>query len=113
MGVFHRTYRKLEHTHDRDNVDRLRDRAEVTSQLTSEVANRFRHSTGHQILLGWTEVIANGFPAWMTRISSHLAVLRAGVAVVRVAHFLALIAAALGNSATGAKVALPVKMSHG
>ena len=79
------------------DVDGLGDRAEATSELAAQSGNRFRRSIS-QILLGWTEVTANDFHAGITRMRSNLAEYRANGAGIRVSHFLALIAAALGKS---------------
>jgi adenylate cyclase len=79
------------------DVDGLRDRAEATGELAAESGNRFRRSMS-QILLGWTEVTANDFHTGITRIRDNLAEYGAGGACIRVSHFLALIAAALGKS---------------
>jgi predicted ATPase len=77
------------------DVDRLREQAEATSELATELGTLFRRSAA-QILLGWTEVAANDFEAGITRMRRKLAEFRANGAEIRVAQWLTLIAAALG-----------------
>jgi predicted ATPase len=79
------------------DVDRLREQAEATSELATELGTLFRRSAA-QILLGWTEVAAGDFDAGITRMRGNLAEFRAKGAEIRVAQWLTLIAAALGKS---------------
>jgi adenylate cyclase len=79
------------------DVEALRDRAQATSDLATESATRFRR-TGSQILLGWTEVMANDFYSGIDRMRRNLAEFRANGAETRVAQFFAMIAAAVGKS---------------
>jgi len=76
---------------------RLRDCAQASLQLATEAGNPFHRSLAH-IYLGWTEVMANDFHAGITRMGRNLAEFRADGARVRVAQYLAIIAAALGKS---------------
>jgi len=79
------------------DVDRLRERAEATSELATESATRFRRSAS-QILLGWAEVVHNDFDVGIARMRRNLVEFRAYGAEIRVAQWLTLIAAGLGKA---------------
>jgi adenylate cyclase len=79
------------------DVDRLRDCAQASLELAPQAGNPFHRSLA-EFFLGWTEVMANDFHTGITRMRRNLAQFRADGAGVRVAQYLAMIAAALGKS---------------
>jgi class 3 adenylate cyclase/tetratricopeptide (TPR) repeat protein len=79
------------------DVDRLRDCAQASLELATQVGNPF-HRLLAEFFLGWTEVMANDFHAGITRMRRYLAEFRADRAGVRVPQYLAMMAAALGKS---------------